>query len=195
MSGHTKEATLRSRVLLNAIGVGALALVILGGPVAISYQLWTAADVRADGPLAVGPELGIEYAVADGQATTWGMPLPESTSAGTLSRVELLGVDNLEVEGMSACHGWTTEPDGTLTHCAPINSDGWPPANVTTELIEGVPLGTTPRDSPGILIGLKRQDVTRDGSIVGVRIIYVSGGATYQADQPWQLHLTRPASE
>lgn len=117
------------------------------------------------------------------------MPLEGTLGkAAVLNLVEPLNVEGLDVLGVRTCSGATPAGEDFL-HCAPLNSSGWPPPDVTAREVAGTLIDRTPNSSVGVLIGLRRQPAASVGTISGVRIVYTVDGTTYEVVQPWSLRL------
>jgi hypothetical protein len=172
------------------------ALVAAAGSAAIAVNaLIGVPSYPTDGPLQISDAIDVAYPLAAGQATSWGMPLPQtSRTPAVVRRIELLGVERLDVLGVLVCRGWTVQPDGSYLQCAPVNDNGWPPPGITTYPVDGTELAAEPRGSAGLLIGLRRQSDDLEGRIGAVRIIYTAGDVTYQAVEPWSLRLYSPSA-
>jgi hypothetical protein len=177
-------------------GITLAALVVAVATAAIAVNaLVGARTYPTDGPLQISDAIEVAYPLAAGQATTWGMPLPEtSRTPAVVRRIELLGVERLDVLGLFACRGSTVQPDGSYLQCAPVNSDGWPPPGITTYPVDGTELAAEPGGSAGVLVGVRRQSSDLEGRITAVRIIYTAGDVTYEAVEPWSLRLYSPAA-
>jgi hypothetical protein len=174
--------------LIVAIG-SAVAVVV----VAILVAQLAGGGASDSGPLQISGDLQVEYPLPVDTVTTWGVPFPESEmTPAEVTDVQLQEVNNLEVVGIAACVGWQLQPDGSYNHCAPMNSMGWPPSGVSIVPVSGLALGTTARDSPGLLIGVRRLEPNSDGTIGSIRILYRAGRTSYFAIEPWSLRLTVP---
>lgn len=177
---------MRQRVLIVGTAAAVLAAAFL-------YQFFVVNRPQPNGPMQISDAIEIAYPLSAGATSTWGTPIPEvEVSPTAIVDVQLLDVINVEVLGIAACVGGQLQPDGSFNHCAPINAIGWPPEGVSVLPVAGVELGTSPRNSPGLLVGVRRVDASIDGTIGAVRILYRAEGTLYEAIQPWSLRLTEP---
>lgn len=170
-----------------AVLAAAVALIVVA---VVAGKIWLDGKTSS-GPLTITGKATWGIPLEDGQTATWGMPLPELDQPATLQAVEPLGVNGIDVLGVTACVGSTLQSDGSHLHCAP-NAYGWPPAGVSTQPIAGTAFASNPSDTPGVLIGVRRTSNGRTGTIGSLRITYVVDGRTYVAVEPWSLELTLP---
>ncbi len=145
------------------------------------------AIARTGGPLQSGSTTLVQLPTADGQIITWGMPLPENTTAGeiALDWIELMDVQGLDIVGL------VVHRIGPGADVSYMTADGFPPAGVVTAAPAGsvLPRGDSGAYALEVLVGVRRSSGFASGTVGGLRVQYRWAGVPYEGVLAWGLEL------
>lgn len=182
----------RSRARLGVPLVVAALLVVAG----LAARQAGLGGRSSDGPLPLLDGAGIEIHAAAGSTASWGMGLPLVPAGDVvLEAIEPVSVRGVEVLATAVCR-WSGIPDaeGIYNDCAPVASLTWPPPDVVLQPVAGTVLPTHGMSFVSMVIGVRVASPGDGAGIEGVRIVYTSGGRTYEVVEPWSLEIAAPAA-
>lgn len=171
---------------LRALGVGLVVGALVAVVVAAASGYFSP---RSGGPLGGWNGAGVTYRAAVGETLSWAMPLPDNatTTDVVIDSIAPVGVDGFDVLGV------LVSTDG----CDVVSTlaTAFPPPGVSTVAPQGAILGALSEPCAlHVLFGVRRSQASAPGKIMGIRIQYHFGGASYEDVLPWTLEVKEPGT-
>lgn len=146
---------------------------------------------RSDGPLARGLPFGTEILLGADEQATWGVPLPGNT---TQADIVIKAIEPVDIHGIDLLGLDVHDPaiDGSV-----VSAIGYPLEGFLTRPVTGSRLvaGRTDGWTLELLVGARLEPGASRGSIKQFRVLYESGGVTYELLFPAELSLVQVGGE